>query len=66
MGLHNIPEHSVVGVTTRVIAQSSANTFRYLVDVSQQVIDGHRSKLILTLQRVIRIGNIRLMVLVMV
>jgi hypothetical protein len=56
----------MVGVTTRVIAHSRANTIRNLANIAQQSINGHRSKLIMSLQRIIQIGNVGLMVLVMV
>src|SRR6266567_2250873 len=66
IGRHDIPEHAMVRVTTCVILHSRANTLRYLFNVAQQIINGHSCKLVLTLQRVIHISDIRLMVLVMV
>src|SRR6266487_5490706 len=62
---HDIPEHAMVRVTTCVILHNRANTLRYLFNVAQQLINGHSCKLIMSLQRVIRIGHVGLMVFVM-
>jgi hypothetical protein len=52
-------------MTTSAVTHCRANTVRHLANVPQQIIDGHRSELILTLQCIIQISDIRLMVLVM-
>src|SRR5262249_54148232 len=64
VGLHNGPEHSVVGVATSVVAYRCTDILRYIIDMPQKLVNRYRSELRLILDRGVQIVDIGGMVFV--
>src|SRR5262249_11054075 len=58
LGLHDLPEHSVIGVASAVVADRSANVFGNGIQVSEQVFDTLGQQLGMLLQRGIQILDV--------